>query len=148
MVGGINDFFLLSIVNRANCRAKAHILTVGNKAEKLALQYLKKNGLKLVEQNYLTKFGEIDIIMLDKLEQTLVFVEVRYREIKKQPVKNSVLAISMEDRIIFFISYIASKAFFIQFISGHFKLDSSPTTSNRQIKSSYCEVFCKKWLAA
>jgi putative endonuclease len=39
---------------------------VGNKAEKLALRYLKKNGLKLIEQNYLTKFGEIDIIMLDK----------------------------------------------------------------------------------
>ncbi|AYQ57753.1 UPF0102 protein YraN [Bathymodiolus thermophilus thioautotrophic gill symbiont] len=53
---------------------------VGNTAEKLALQYLTKKGLKLVEQNYLTKFGEIDIIMLDKLEQILVFVEVRYRK--------------------------------------------------------------------
>lgn len=52
---------------------------IGNKAENLALQYLKENGLKLIQQNYLTKLGEIDIIMLDKLEQILVFVEVRYR---------------------------------------------------------------------
>lgn len=53
---------------------------IGNKAEKIALQYLKKNGLKLIEQNYLTKMGEIDIIMLDKSDQSLVFVEVRYRQ--------------------------------------------------------------------
>ena len=51
----------------------------GNKAENLALQHLKKHGLDLIQQNYLTKLGEIDIIMLDKLERTLVFVEVRYR---------------------------------------------------------------------
>jgi putative endonuclease len=51
----------------------------GNKAENLALQYLKENGLKLIQQNYLTKLGEIDIIMLDKCNQDLVFVEVRYR---------------------------------------------------------------------
>lgn len=52
----------------------------GNQAENLALQYLEKNGLKLIEQNYLTKMGEIDLIMLDKSEQNLVFVEVRYRK--------------------------------------------------------------------
>ncbi|SMM99879.1 Predicted endonuclease distantly related to archaeal Holliday junction resolvase [uncultured Candidatus Thioglobus sp.] len=52
----------------------------GNKAENIALQFLKKNGLTLVEQNYLTKCGEIDIIMLDKSNENLVFVEVRYRK--------------------------------------------------------------------
>ncbi|WP_369150086.1 YraN family protein [Candidatus Thiodubiliella endoseptemdiera] len=53
---------------------------IGNKAEKLALQYLKKQGLKLIQQNYLTTMGEIDLIMLDKSEQSLVFIEVRYRK--------------------------------------------------------------------
>ena len=33
----------------------------------------------LIEQNYLTKVGEIDI-MLDKAEQVLVFVKVRYQK--------------------------------------------------------------------
>lgn len=51
---------------------------IGNQAENLAVQYLKKNGLKLIDRNYLTKMGEIDIIMLDKSNQNLVFVEVRY----------------------------------------------------------------------
>jgi len=53
---------------------------IGNKAEALALDHLKQQGLSLIEQNYLTKLGEIDIIMLDKITDTLVFVEVRYRK--------------------------------------------------------------------
>ncbi|MDB3869534.1 YraN family protein [Candidatus Thioglobus sp.] len=53
---------------------------VGNQAEDIALKHLIQQGLTLIEQNYLTKVGEIDIIMLDKSEQVLVFVEVRYRK--------------------------------------------------------------------
>jgi len=53
---------------------------VGNQAETIALKYLCKHNLELIEQNYLTQAGEIDIIMLDKSEQTLVFIEVRYRQ--------------------------------------------------------------------
>ncbi|CAC9527619.1 UPF0102 protein YraN [uncultured Gammaproteobacteria bacterium] len=36
--------------------------------------------MQLIEQNYLTRFGEIDIIMIVQDEQVLVFVEVRYRQ--------------------------------------------------------------------
>ena len=53
---------------------------IGNNAEKIALDYLSKQGLQLIEQNYLTPLGEIDIIMLDKNNNELVFVEVRYRQ--------------------------------------------------------------------
>jgi putative endonuclease len=53
---------------------------IGNQAENIALNYLIQQGLVLIEQNYLTKVCEIDIIMLDKAEQVLVFVEVRYRK--------------------------------------------------------------------
>ena len=53
---------------------------IGNKAEALVLDYLKQQGLSLITQNYLTKLGEIDIIMLDKSVDTLVFVEFRYRK--------------------------------------------------------------------
>lgn len=52
----------------------------GNQAENLALQYLEKNRLKLIEQNYSTKMGEVDLIMLDNSEQSLVFIEIRYRK--------------------------------------------------------------------
>ena len=53
---------------------------IGNQAEDVALEYLTQQGLTLVQQNYLTKVGEIDLIMLDVQTQVLVFVEVRYRQ--------------------------------------------------------------------
>ncbi len=49
----------------------------GNHAETAACNYLQRQGLKLVERNYLCKRGEIDLIMRDG--QNTVFVEVRYR---------------------------------------------------------------------
>ena len=49
----------------------------GERGESLAVWYLKKNGYKIIEQNYRTKLGEIDIIAKEK--KTLVFVEVKSR---------------------------------------------------------------------
>lgn len=50
----------------------------GNRAEKLACTYLEDNGLTLIDKNFHSRFGEIDLIMqhLD----TTVFIEVRYRK--------------------------------------------------------------------
>lgn len=50
----------------------------GRDAEKIACDHLKNNGLKLIEKNFNSRYGEIDIIMQHK--NTLVFVEVRYRK--------------------------------------------------------------------
>jgi putative endonuclease len=47
----------------------------GRKSESVAVRYLKKNGYKILEQNYRNKIGEIDIIAIDK--KTLAFVEVK-----------------------------------------------------------------------
>jgi putative endonuclease len=49
----------------------------GKKSENLAVWYLKKNGYKIIEQNYRTPLGEIDIIAKEK--KTIVFVEVKSR---------------------------------------------------------------------
>lgn len=54
----------------------------GIRAEALALQYLRRAGLRLIERNYRVKAGEIDLVMREHnhLQDTvLVFVEVRYR---------------------------------------------------------------------
>jgi len=53
-------------------------LTKGKICEKLACDYLKKNGLKLIDQNFHSRFGEIDLIM--QHQDTVVFIEVRYRK--------------------------------------------------------------------
>jgi putative endonuclease len=49
----------------------------GNHAEAAACDYLQRQGLQLVERNYLCKRGEIDLIMRDG--KNTVFIEVRYR---------------------------------------------------------------------
>ncbi|MBE5746312.1 MAG: YraN family protein [Clostridiales bacterium] len=53
---------------------------VGILGEKLAVKYLKKNGYKILENNYKNKIGEIDIICLDKISKETVFIEVKSRE--------------------------------------------------------------------
>lgn len=49
----------------------------GNKAENLAAKMLRKKGMRIIETQYKTKFGEIDLIALDGDE--VVFVEVKAR---------------------------------------------------------------------
>ncbi|MCL4115188.1 UNVERIFIED_CONTAM: hypothetical protein GTU68_035918, partial [Idotea baltica] len=53
----------------------------GDKAEVAACNYLIKQGLVLIDENYSTKAGEVDLIMHPKNDaETLVFIEVRYRK--------------------------------------------------------------------
>jgi len=49
----------------------------GRESEEVAARHLKKNGYKILERNYRTELGEIDIIA--KQKKTLVFVEVKAR---------------------------------------------------------------------
>lgn len=49
----------------------------GQKAEDMAARYLKKRGYRILDRNYRTRSGEIDIVARDG--ETLVFVEVKAR---------------------------------------------------------------------
>ncbi len=51
---------------------------IGSRGEKIAARYLKKNGYKIIEKNYFSAHGEIDIIA--KKDGVLVFVEVKARK--------------------------------------------------------------------
>ncbi len=62
-------------------KAKAAHLLRGESAEQQACQFLLKKGLKLVARNFRCKQGELDLIMTD--EQTLVIIEVRFRQTDK-----------------------------------------------------------------
>lgn len=50
---------------------------VGQAAELTALQFLKRNGLRIITRNYHCPYGEIDLIMRDR--EDIVFIEVRSR---------------------------------------------------------------------
>jgi len=47
----------------------------GREGETLAAAYLEKRGVKILEKNFRSRIGEIDIIAMDS--QTLVFAEVK-----------------------------------------------------------------------
>lgn len=49
----------------------------GKNAEEKARRFLEVQGLRFIEANFRSRFGEIDLIFLEK--DTLVFVEVRAR---------------------------------------------------------------------
>ncbi|WPC74612.1 YraN family protein [Vibrio porteresiae] len=46
--------------------------------EQQAADHLIRHGLTLIEKNFVIRGGELDLVMRDK--QTLVFVEVKYRD--------------------------------------------------------------------
>lgn len=51
-------------------------LIIGLEAEEKAVEYLKKNGYSILERNFHSRFGEIDIIA--QQEDVLHFFEVKY----------------------------------------------------------------------
>lgn len=54
---------------------------IGFKYEKIAKKYLILRGLVFVEKNFSSRYGEIDLIFKDfENDETLVFVEVKYRK--------------------------------------------------------------------
>lgn len=58
--------------------AGARHLLRGEGAERIAEDHLVRNGLTILERNYRSREGEIDLIAEDR--GTIVFVEVRLRE--------------------------------------------------------------------
>ena len=52
--------------------------TAGDAFELRACAQLERAGLKLLDRNYNTRHGELDLVMLDR--NAVVFVEVRYRK--------------------------------------------------------------------
>ena len=48
----------------------------GQRGEDIAAWYLEKNGYPIVKKHFTDRFGEIDLVVMDK--DQLVFVEVKY----------------------------------------------------------------------
>lgn len=64
------ELFLLDLGNKFNKMNK-----VGKFGEDIACMFLKKHGYKILERNYLRKWGELDIVA--KKAKKLCFVEVK-----------------------------------------------------------------------
>ena len=56
-------------------------MELGRTGEQAAVQFLKHNGYKIINTNYHTRLGQVDIIAKDK--DTICFVEVKTRRSDK-----------------------------------------------------------------
>lgn len=50
---------------------------IGKEGEKLAVEFLKRQGYRILKRNFTTRFGEIDIIA--RHGDTVCFIEVKFR---------------------------------------------------------------------
>ncbi|MBU3935414.1 YraN family protein [Patescibacteria group bacterium] len=57
--------------------AKTQNFSKGRYGESLALRYLQQKGYRFIQSNFHTRYGEIDLIMIDK--NKLIFIEVKYK---------------------------------------------------------------------
>jgi len=65
-------------------RPRDHRRALGRYGEKLAVEHLLARGFSLLERNYRTRRGEIDLIAFDG--RTLIFVEVKTHQLgRSQP---------------------------------------------------------------
>lgn len=83
MINPINNT-IISLSNFRNDLSMTFTTTIKSKRsigalfEQAALNYLKRQGLKLLVQNFSCKTGEIDLIMYK--DSLIIFIEVRYRK--------------------------------------------------------------------
>jgi putative endonuclease len=52
---------------------------IGAMGEQLAVDHLKSLGLRVLDRNWRCRYGELDVIAVDDLTRTAVFVEVKTR---------------------------------------------------------------------
>ena len=62
-------------------REKENHREIGTVYENKAVLFLQEKGFQILERNFYTRFGEIDIIA--KYNNTLVIIEVKYRKSAK-----------------------------------------------------------------
>jgi putative endonuclease len=55
---------------------------IGRRGEQLAAEHLQRRGFAIVERNYRTRWGELDIIAFDG--RTLAFCEVKTRRLSRE----------------------------------------------------------------
>lgn len=70
----------------------------GKLGEDIALEFLTKKGYNLIERNYHSHFGEIDIIM--KNDRYIIFVEVKLRKNSKYGTPAEFVTVKKQQKII------------------------------------------------
>ncbi len=114
---------------------KKNTRTVGNHYELLAENYLKKHGAELVQKNYLSPMGEIDLIMLD--HSTLVFIEVRYRTASQFATSIETVSVKKQHKIILTAEYFLVQNKLYQYSACRFDVIGIDKSSSGQLEINW-----------
>ena len=58
---------------------------LGRRGEELAAEHLSRLGYRVLARNHRTRFGELDLVLTDEAEATIVFCEVKSRRLGSGP---------------------------------------------------------------
>jgi putative endonuclease len=58
---------------------------LGRRGEELAAEHFSRLGYRVLARNHRTRFGELDLILADEDEVTIVFCEVKSRRLSSGP---------------------------------------------------------------
>ncbi|MBF0119956.1 MAG: YraN family protein [Desulfobacterales bacterium] len=81
--------------------------SLGNIGEELAVRHLEERGYIILEKNYRTKFGEIDIIAQDK--DVIVFVEVKTRKLNSIESPKEAITLKKQKKLSILATYYLKK---------------------------------------
>jgi putative endonuclease len=54
---------------------------LGRRGEELAAEHFSRLGYRVLDRNHRTRFGELDLVLADEAEATIVFCEVKSRRL-------------------------------------------------------------------
>ena len=58
-----------------------HTKELGRRGEELAAEHFSRLGYRVLARNHRTRFGELDLVLADDAESTIVFCEVKSRRL-------------------------------------------------------------------
>lgn len=58
---------------------------LGRRGEDLAAEHFSRLGYRILARNHRTRFGELDLVLTDENEATIVFCEVKARRLASGP---------------------------------------------------------------
>jgi putative endonuclease len=75
------------VIRSARARTVAGVIStdqtkeLGRRGEELAAQHFARLGYRVLDRNHRTRFGELDLVLADEDEATIVFCEVKSRRL-------------------------------------------------------------------
>lgn len=100
---------LFTVTPSKGCLLMGSHIKVGRIGEELACEEIKKRGYRILERNYRSKLGEIDLIAMDN--DVLVFIEIKTRTSSIDYAKEAVNKRKMQRLSRLALSYMKKKRY-------------------------------------